>query len=178
MQKTQILCQDWTSLKKLCLMVLVILAGFSGVNAQSMELNFERIETMDYTPRELELENDSVVFKGVILDSATQKPIAYAVVIVLDSIGGGAYSNEKGEFNLKYKKTDSIEDSLKVKVRFVGYEELEMFLKSENTNNILLRTEELKKVYIKIPHGCGSPPTPNKGLKPKPFKGFGTKLLE
>lgn len=178
MQKPQLPCQDWTSLKKVCLMVLVILAGFKGVNAQSVELNFEHIETMDSTLRELKLENDSIEFKGIILDSATNKPVAYAIVIVLDSIGGGAYSNEKGEFNLKYEKIDLIEDSLKVKVRFVGYEELEMFVKSESTNNILLRTEEFKTIYINIPHGCGSPPTLNKGLKPKPFKGFSTKFLD
>lgn len=158
MQKPQLPCQDWTILRKGCLMVLVIWAGFSGVKAQSSEIEF----------------------KGIILDSATQKPIAYAFINVLDSIGGVTYSNVNGEFIFKLKSNDLAKDSLSVSVEYPNSKKVNRVLFANIKEEILLvliPDDSLKKV---VKSSCSGKTRPHisKGLKPKPFLGFGTKFLE
>ncbi len=136
-------------------MILVIWVGFREVSAQSTE----------------------VEFKGVILDSATNEPVAYATIKVLDSIGGGVYSNEQGKFNIEIEAIHSSVDSINTMVQFLCYEDVRLTLYRNSKKTI--RLIPILDCDLNFLPSCKFDEFPKmEPLKPKAFKGFGTKFLE
>jgi hypothetical protein len=122
------------------------------------------------------LKNDTVEFKGIILDSATQEPVAFATVVVKGQKRAGTYSQENGSFVLKLHGIKPLTDSILVRVQYLCYKDVHLVLHSNEEAIVTL--VPIVDCEIGFSHGCGPGPTINKGIKSRPFKGFGTKFLK
>jgi hypothetical protein len=177
MQKPPSCYQDWdATLKKLGVVFLIILVGFISANAQL--LNQDKSSVLDWSitgSNKLLVENDTIEFKGIILDSSTREPVVYATIVVNGRRKVGTYSHVDGSFILKLSGKESLIDSVQVTVQFLCYENVNLVLYSNKEVEINLVL--IEDCALGFPGGCQFFDAEEVKVKPKPFKGFGTKFL-
>lgn len=182
MQKPAPCYQDWDATpRKLGVVLLIIFGGFIPAKAQLLDQDNASVLDLSINgSNKLLVENDTIEFKGIILDGATREPVAYALIKVLDKNGEVGYSNEKGEFAIVIVVSDSTLERIKVSVEYLSSDTVIVDLFTDITKEILIKhnpDSSLKKI-VKVELSCsGQESSPEIIIvKPKPFKGFGTEF--
>lgn len=129
---------DLSWFRKLSLTGMLVLVGLKSVDAQVVEKSIATemlIHDSVLSPKD---STGFTEFKGILLDSITNKPLSYATLI-LPQKNGGVYTNEDGSFKLLVPNDLILGNKVQVTFKCMGYQDKKLILVKESVYTLSLK---------------------------------------